>query len=153
MSLKKTVAREWVIFLPFFLLSPAVMAIYLWVTAPAVAGGEKRRFDSFTEALDTALFYNSAVPGPVLYVTEAVSPKPGPSGAVDPRQEDKFIHDLGFGRQHTVRKRPFWDYFGQYMEYPSEWVRWRGWWPFLLAYSSYLLVRSVVWAVRVLKGA
>jgi len=147
-KLKRTVAREWLILLIFLLPSPEIMATYLWVTEPGVEGPD-RDPNTIKGALDSVGFYNRHIPpGPILYVYEETSRKP-PARKPAP---GILIDNMGLLKWYIVKKRPFWDYFLHYMRFPSAWVRWGAWWPFVVAYLSYLFIRSVVWSIRTMRS-
>ena len=127
---KRVIAREWLIVLALIVLSPAVMAIYLWVTAPSVA---KIR-DIFDDDH-----------GPARFTVKVVT-----SSAVEtPKTEAEPIKSA---RRPTVKKKGFGNYFLDYMKEPTEWLGWGAWWPFIVLYPCYWFVRSVVWSMRTLKS-
>ncbi len=126
---KRVIAREWLIVLALIVLSPAVMAIYLWVTPPSTIG------DVFDDDRG----------GPSRFTFKEVT-----SSAVDtPRTEAEPIKSA---RRPTVKKKGFGNYFLDYMKEPTEWFGWGAWWPFIVLYPCYWFVRSVVWSMRTLKS-
>ncbi|MFQ5918327.1 MAG: hypothetical protein ACE5I0_11005 [Candidatus Binatia bacterium] len=122
--------------------------------------------------------YNRAIPGPILYQAQLLESQPPskdytrkaasigrevvgvqvgneiftvevPSGLSD-KEIIRRTRQMADVDRFILKKRPFRDYFFHYMRLPSWWFRWGAYWPFILGYSAYVLILSIVWSIRIM---
>jgi len=122
MRLKTIVAREWLIFVLFFFLSPAVLAVYKWMGAPPVISSALKG-ETAEERLENA-------PDNLLYDLVPVDKKP------DPRHEMVLLQ---------YEKRSLWAYFTDSVKKPGRYLA------IIFTYPPFLLLRSILWSLRTVR--
>ena len=143
MRLKRIIAREWLIFLLFFFLSPAVLAVYRWTSTPKET----------TDTSQSSSLYPHFIPDDQIPILrEKLSkliPKP-PAGSRIVPVEDLPDHSIIQQAEQwgilSYPKRPFWNYLTDTIKDSRSYLQ-----AIFIIYPLFLLARSILWSIRTVR--
>jgi hypothetical protein len=144
MKFKRLIAREWLFFLLFFLISPTVVALYEWASAP------KRTTD------ETSSLYDYFIPDdqiPILRKKlseqlELTQPKPPDGYQLVPPEKlsDALVIEQSLQTGIlTYAKRPLWNYLRDSAMKLDNYLA------IIFTYPIFLFLRSILWAIRTVR--
>src|SRR5262249_5745673 len=139
MKFKRLLAREWLIFLIFFFLSPPIVALYEWTSAP------KETTDKYNSLYDHFI-PDDEIPilreklSKQLKLTESTPPKK----FVPPEDlPDTVVIEQAQARGIlTYPKRPLWNYLVDSVQDMNSYL------VIIFTYPLFLLIRSIAWSIR-----
>jgi hypothetical protein len=147
MSFKRVIAREWLIILVFFFLSPPIVALYEWIRAPKET----------TDPSTSFALYDSFIPDdqiPILREKltkqlESTLPRP-PEGFVelvppDDLPDTVVIEQALKGGILTYPKRSLWSYLIESSLNLDNYLA------IIFTYPLFLLIRSIIWSIRTVR--
>jgi len=134
-KLKKIIAREWLILILFFFLSPAVLGTYSWISTP-------KQYNEGIPAYHYPHIYDK-----IFTLRKALNKENKiPPGAVLPEEsEDLKVAITKFRKGKILvlyKKRPLGDYLTDIMTDIDKYLA------VLFIYPFYLFICSIVWALR-----
>jgi hypothetical protein len=142
MNLKQIIAREWLIILVFFFLSPPVVAVYKWVSAPKTTTDESESF-----ALYDYFIPDDQIPilrERLIKELKLTAPKPPANFELVPPEDlpDTLVIEQARKRGIlTYAKRPFWNYVVDSTMNLDNYLA------IILTYPLFLLIRSIIWSI------
>lgn len=147
MKFKRLIAREWLIFLIFFLLTPSVVAVYKWISAPKT---------TTDESPESSSLYDHFIPDdqiPILREKlikqlKLTGPKPPENFELVPPQDLPDMLVIEQAKQRgilTYAKRPLWNYLVDSTMNLDNYLA------IIFTYPLFLLIRSIIWSIRTVR--
>jgi hypothetical protein len=126
--LKRTVAREWLVFLALIIVSPALVNLVHWKNQPValLLPEHSNIFDRLEQSADDDAYRTED------YVEH-------------PERLERAMSEDGTSAYRSIPRRFFPDYLAHKMKHPSAYLN------VLYVYPIYLLLCSIIWAVKMLK--